>query len=63
MRRLSITLLLLFAMLAAALPAMAQGEDPLAHSILLADAVGWILAGLAVVMMLLFFLWTRRGPE
>ena len=62
MKRLLIVLTLLLAMLAAALPALAQ-EDPLANSVLLPNTVGWALAGLAVLLMLLFILWTRRNPN
>jgi hypothetical protein len=60
MRRLSLVLLLLMAM--PALPALAQESDPLAHSTLLPQAVGWALAGLAVLLVILFVLWTRRNP-
>lgn len=62
-QRLSLTLIVCLAMLAAALPALAQEEDPLANSVFLADIVGWIMAGLAVVMMLLLVLWARRDPQ
>lgn len=60
MRRLSVILLVLLALPSAAL---AQGENPLEHSVLLADAVGWIMAGLALLLMVLFVLWTRRNPQ
>jgi hypothetical protein len=60
MRRLSLILLLLMAM--PTLPALAQEGDPLAHSTLLPQAIGWALAGLAVLLVILFILWTRRNP-
>lgn len=63
MRRLTVTLFLLFAMPAAALPVLADEGDPLAKSVMLSGTVGWIMVGLAVVMMLLLVLWTRRGPH
>lgn len=63
MRRLPVILLLIFAMLAAALPALADEGDPLAESVLLSGTIGWAMFGLALVMMLLFILWTRRGPQ
>ncbi len=63
MRRLSVILLWLAAMIMTTLPALADEGDPLAESVLLSGTIGWALAGLAVVMMLLFILWTRRGPQ
>jgi hypothetical protein len=63
MRRLSVILLLLSGIAAAALPALAQEGDPLAESTLLPNVVGWALVGLAVLLMILFILWTRRGPS
>jgi hypothetical protein len=63
MRRLSVVLLLLVAMATPMLSALAQEEDPLAHSTLLPNAVGWGLVGLAVLLMILFILWTRRNPS
>lgn len=63
MRRLTITLLLLFAMLSTALPALADEGDPLANSVLLSGMIGWAMFGLAILFMLLFILWTRRGPN
>lgn len=63
MRRLStIGVALLFA-LAATLPALAQEENPLANSTLLTGATAWGMVGLAVLLMLLFILWARRGPN
>jgi hypothetical protein len=50
-------------MIMTTLPALADEGDPLAESVLLSGTIGWALAGLAVVMMLLFILWTRRGPQ
>lgn len=63
MRRLSVIMILLTAMLAAALPALAQEENPLAQAVLFTNATGWALVGLAALLMLLFVLWTRRGPN
>ncbi len=63
MRRLSLTLLLLFAMLSSALPALADDGDPLARAVLLDGMIGWALVGLAILLMLLFILFTRRGPN
>ncbi len=63
MRRLPFVFLAFMAMLAAALPALAQGEDPLAHSVLLDGMISWAMFGLAILFMLLFILWTRRGPH
>lgn len=63
MRRLTILTLLAVALLAAAVPALAQGDNPLEHSILLADFVGWLMAGLAVLLVVLFILWTKRDPQ
>ena len=48
--------------LAAAVPALAQEGDPLAESVLLPNMVGWALAGLAVLLVVLFLLWSRRNP-
>ena len=63
MRRLSVILLWLAATIMTTLPALADEGDPLAESVLLSGTIGWALAGLAVVKMLLFILWTRRGPQ
>ncbi len=63
MRRLTGMILLGIALLPAAVPVLAQGDNPLEHSILLADFVGWLLAGLAVLLMALFILWTKRAPD
>jgi hypothetical protein len=63
MRRLAVILTLVLMMPAAALPPLAQEGDPLAESVLLPNVVGWALFGLAVVLMLLFILWTRRNPS
>ncbi len=62
-RRISVITILLTAMLAAALPALAQEENPLANSVLLTAATAWGMVGLAALLMLLFILWTRRGPN
>jgi hypothetical protein len=50
-------------MLTAALPALAQAENPLAESTLFTSATAWAMVGLALVLMLLFLLWARRGPR
>lgn len=63
MKQLSIVLMWLLMMLAAALPALAQEENPLAQAVLFTNATGWALVGLAALLMLLFILWTRRGPN
>lgn len=63
MRRLSVALLVSVVMAAAALPALAQEGDPLAEAVLLPGVVGWGLLGLAVVLVILFRLWTSRGPN
>lgn len=62
MRKLSVILTLLVCM-AAVLPASAQEGNPLAESVLLPNVVAWALVGLALLLMLLFVLWTRRGPQ
>ena len=63
MRRLPLLLLTIVALLLTALPALAQEGDPLAHSVLLPGTVGFALAGLAVLLVVLFRLWTMRGPR
>ena len=63
MRRLSVITILLTALLATALPTLAQEENPLANSVLLTAATAWGMVGLAALLMLLFILWTRRGPN
>ncbi|MCL4804390.1 MAG: hypothetical protein KJ046_08835 [Anaerolineae bacterium] len=45
------------------LPALAEGEDPLANSVLLPDTVALAMVGLAILLMVFFVLWTRRGPH
>jgi hypothetical protein len=62
-RRFSPVVTALIFALATALPALAQESDPLAHSTLLPQAVGWAMAGLAVLLVILFILWTRRNPN
>lgn len=62
MRRLPLILLTIVALLLTALPALAQ-EDPLANSVLLPGVVGFVLAGLAVLLFLLLLLWSARGPR
>jgi hypothetical protein len=63
MRRLPLLLLTIVALLLTALPALAQEGDPLAHSVLLPGTVGFALAGLAILLVVLFRLWTMRGPR
>jgi hypothetical protein len=63
MRRLPVILMTALMLLAMTLPALAQEGDPLAHSTLLPQAVGWAMAGLAVLLVILFILWTRRNPS
>lgn len=63
MRRLSFIALLLLLLIGSALPALAQEEGPLANSVLLTGSTAWALVGLAVLLMLLFVLWARRGPN
>ena len=62
MRRLSVLWMTGFLLLATALPVLAQ-EDPLANSVLLPNLVGWGLVGLALLLAILFRLWTSRGPR
>lgn len=63
MRRLPVSLMVLLALLATALPVLAQEEDPLANSVLLSGTVGWAMFALAILLVVLFRLWTRRGPN
>ncbi len=63
MRRLTVIFVTIVALLLAALPALAQEGDPLAHSTLLPGTVGFALAGLAVLLFLLLLLWSARGPR
>ena len=63
MRRISFLALLLLLILAPALPALAQEEGPLANSLLFTGGTAWALIGLAVLLVLLFILWARRGPN
>lgn len=63
MRKLSVVLLVLLATFVAALPVLAEEGDPLANSVLLPGAVAWAMVGLAIVLIVLFRLWTRRGPQ
>lgn len=62
MRRIIPILTLLFT-LAAAPSAFASEGDPLANSVLLHGMVGWAMVGLALLLMALFILRTRRGPN
>jgi len=63
MRRLPVILITLLALFVAALPALAQEGDPLAEAVLLPGVVGWALLGVAIVLVILFRLWTSRGPN
>lgn len=63
MRRFSFIAVLLLLLLGSALPALAQEEGPLANSLLLTGSTAWAMVGLAVLLMLLFVLWARRGPN
>lgn len=63
MRRLSVGIALVFALLVTTLPVLASEGDPLANSVLLPSTVGWILVGLAVVLVVVFRLWAGRGPN
>lgn len=63
MRRLPVMLAVLSLLLVAALPVMAEEGDPLANSVLLPGTVAWAMVGLAIVLVVLFRLWTRRGPQ
>ena len=49
--------------LLSALPALAQEENPLANAVLFTGATGWGMVGVAVLLMILFILWARRGPQ
>lgn len=62
MRRLTVLFVICLALLTTALPALAQ-EDPLAHSVLLPNIVGWGMVGAAVMLVIIFRLWSRRGPQ
>lgn len=63
MQRLTVLLSVMLMLLLTALPAFASEGDPLANSVLLPGTVGWAMFGLAILMMILFILWTRRGPN
>ena len=63
MRRLSVFLFLSVAMAMSALPALAQEENPLANAVLFTGTTAWGMVGLAVLLMILFILWARRGPN
>lgn len=62
-RRLPEILLTIGALLLSALPALAEEGDPLANSVLLPGAVGWALFGLALLLVVIFRLWSGRGPS
>lgn len=63
MRRLSVYASLALAILVSAGPALASEGDPLANSVLLPGTVGWILVGLALLLVVVFRLWAGRGPQ
>jgi len=63
MHRISFIALLLLLILGSALPALAQEEGPLANNLLLTGSTAWAMVGLAVLLMLLFIVWARRGPN
>lgn len=63
MRRLPVILIALLMTLASALPALAEEGDPLANSVLLPGTVGWAMFALAIALVVLFRIWTRRGPN
>lgn len=63
MRRLPVGLTVMLMLLLSTLPAFASEGDPLANSVLLSGTIGWAMFGLAILMMVLFILWTRRGPQ
>ena len=63
LRRLPVILLTIVALLLAALPALAEEGDPLANSVLLPGAVAWVLFGLALLLVVIFRLWSGRGPS
>jgi hypothetical protein len=63
MRRLSVVLILLVAMAMPVFPVLAQEENPFANSVLLTGGTAWAMVGLAVLLMILFILWARRGPN
>jgi hypothetical protein len=63
MRQLLNILLTLGVLFATTLPALAQEEDPWAEATLLTSSTAWVMVGLALVLMLLFLLWARRGPN
>ena len=63
MRQLTGILLLLMIMAATAPAAFAAEGDPLANAVLLSGMVGWAMVGLALLLMVLFIFWTRRGPN
>lgn len=63
MRRIITILTLLFTLAVAVPAAFAAEGDPLANSVLLHGMVGWAMVGLALLLMALFILRTRRGPN
>jgi len=63
MRRLPAIWLTIVALLLAAVPVLAEEGDPLAKSVLLPGVVGWVLFGLALLLAIIFRVWSGRGPS
>lgn len=61
MRRMTLFLGTLMAMLVAAAPALAQESDPLAESVLLPGWLALAMVGLALLLILIFLGLSRRG--
>ncbi|MFO7663851.1 MAG: hypothetical protein R6X18_14835 [Chloroflexota bacterium] len=63
LRHLIVSSIMLLSLLAAAIPALASEGDPLANSVLLPSVVGWVMVGLALLLVVIFRLWAGRGPR
>ncbi len=63
MRRLPVIVIVIVMLLLTVLPALAEEGDPLANSVLLPGTVGWAMFALAIVLVVVFRLWSRRGPN
>jgi hypothetical protein len=63
LRHLIVSWIMLLSLLAAAIPALASEGDPLANSVLLPGVVGWVMVGLALLLVVIFRLWAGRGPR
>ena len=59
MKRGTVLLLTAYYLLLTFLPAAAQEEDPLATAVLLPGVVGWLMVGLAIVLMVVLSRWMR----